>query len=89
MLVLSRKTDERILIDAGGIPILLTIVKIGTGVVRVGFEASDDVKFVREEVALADELAAGLAALGDPRIIIDDVPMPAGDADPGKHREAP
>jgi carbon storage regulator CsrA len=47
MLVLSRKVDERILI---GDDIVLTITKVGKKVVKVGIEAPDDIKILREEL---------------------------------------
>ncbi len=48
MLVLSRKTNEKIVIDGG---IVLTVVKIEGGQVRLGIEAPSDVKILREEIA--------------------------------------
>lgn len=47
MLVLSRKVGERILI---GEEIRVTIVRIGSGGVRVGIEAPADLNVVREEL---------------------------------------
>jgi len=47
MLVLSRKVNEKIVIDGG---IVVTIVKIEGGQVRVGIEAPDDIKVYREEI---------------------------------------
>ena len=51
MLVLSRKTGERILI---GENIAVTIVRISQGTVRIGIEAPRETSVVREEVALQD-----------------------------------
>jgi carbon storage regulator len=47
MLVLSRKLNEKIVIDGG---IVVTIVKIEGGQVRVGIEAPEHVKIRREEL---------------------------------------
>ncbi len=58
MLVLSRKSGERILI---GDKISVTIVKIGHGGVRIGIEAPPELAVVREE--LAEELKRAEQAL--------------------------
>ena len=50
MLVLSRKLNERIVIDGG---IVVTIVKIDRNQVRIGIEAPGDVSIFREEIAPA------------------------------------
>ena len=47
MLVLSRKTGERILI---GENISVTVVRIAPGVVRIGVDAPADLSIVREEL---------------------------------------
>ncbi len=47
MLVLSRKTSERILI---GDEIAITIVRIGPNSVRIGIEAPKSMNIVREEL---------------------------------------
>lgn len=47
MLVLSRKLNEKIIIDGG---IVITVVKIEGGQVRLGIEAPSDVKVYREEL---------------------------------------
>ena len=47
MLILSRKLGERIVIDDR---IVLTVVEIGRGKVRLGIEAPQDVKVMREEL---------------------------------------
>jgi carbon storage regulator len=47
MLVLSRKVNERIVIDGG---IVITVVKIEGGQVRIGIDAPNHVKVFREEI---------------------------------------
>ncbi|MBO5438383.1 MAG: carbon storage regulator [Thermoguttaceae bacterium] len=47
MLVLSRKTGDRILI---GDDIAVTIVRVAQGTVRIGIEAPSGVAIVREEI---------------------------------------
>ena len=47
MLVLSRKAGERIMI---GDNIVVTVVRTGRDNVRIGLEAPDDVKIIREEL---------------------------------------
>lgn len=47
MLVLSRKVNEKIVIDGG---IVITVVKVEGGQVRLGIEAPSDVKVYREEL---------------------------------------
>lgn len=47
MLVLSRKVNEKIVIDGG---IVVTVVKVEGGQVRLGIEAPSDVKVYREEL---------------------------------------
>ncbi len=48
MLVLSRKLNEKIVIDGG---IVVTVVKIDRNQVRLGIEAPDHVRVLREEIA--------------------------------------
>ncbi len=48
MLVLSRKLNEKIVIDGG---IVLTVVKIDRNQVRIGIEAPGHVSVFREEIA--------------------------------------
>jgi carbon storage regulator len=48
MLVLSRKLNEKIVIDGG---IVLTVVKIDRNQVRIGIEAPNHVQVFREEIA--------------------------------------
>jgi carbon storage regulator len=47
MLVLSRKLNEKIVIDGG---IVVTVVKIEGGQVRLGIEAPSHIKVFREEI---------------------------------------
>jgi carbon storage regulator len=47
MLVLSRKLNEKIVIDGG---IVISVVKIDRNQVRVGIEAPSDVRVYREEL---------------------------------------
>jgi carbon storage regulator len=62
MLVLSRKTGERILI---GDQIALTIVRIGPNTVRLGIDAPRDLNIVREELCLRDDAIAVLDSASD------------------------
>ncbi len=48
MLVLSRKLNEKIVIDGG---IVVTVVKIDRNQVRLGIEAPENVRIFREEIA--------------------------------------
>ena len=48
MLVLSRKLNEKIVIDGN---IVVTVVKIDRNQVRIGIEAPDHVRVFREEIA--------------------------------------
>ena len=58
MLVVSRKVGQRILI---GDDIVITVVKLGSGGVRIGVDAPSELAVVREELAeqlrKAEELA--------------------------------
>ena len=47
MLVLSRKVNEKIVIDGG---IVVTVVKIEGGQVRLGIEAPGHIKVFRQEI---------------------------------------
>jgi carbon storage regulator len=53
MLVLSRRVDQRIMIDGGRI--IITVVDIRNDKVRIGIDAPDDVVVNREEVQRAIE----------------------------------
>ena len=55
MLVLSRKLNEKIMIDGG---IVVTVVKIDRNQVRLGIEAPSHVRVFREEIAGARREAA-------------------------------
>jgi carbon storage regulator len=48
MLVLSRKLNEKIVIDGG---IVVTVVKIDRSQIRLGIEAPSHVRVFREEIA--------------------------------------
>jgi carbon storage regulator len=48
MLVLSRKLNEKIVIDGG---IVVTVVKIDRNQIRLGIEAPSNVRVFREEIA--------------------------------------
>ena len=47
MLVLSRKTNEKIVIDGN---IIVTVVKIDRNQVRIGIEAPNNVRIFRDEI---------------------------------------
>jgi carbon storage regulator len=49
MLVVSRKVGERVLI---GDQITVTVIKVGSGGVRIGIQAPKEMAVVREELAL-------------------------------------
>jgi carbon storage regulator len=48
MLVLSRKLNEKIVIDGG---IVVTVVKIDRNQIRLGIEAPSQIRVLREEIA--------------------------------------
>lgn len=51
MLVLSRKRDEKILLQVGGKEMVeLTVVRIDANKVRLGIQASNDVTILRKEL---------------------------------------
>jgi carbon storage regulator len=54
MLVLSRKLNEKIVIDGG---IVVTVVKIDRNQIRLGIEAPVHVRVFREEIASAKNRA--------------------------------
>ncbi len=63
MLVLSRKQNEKIVIDGG---IVITVVKIDRNQVRIGIQAPEQIAVFREEIApgakaspTADAVAVG------------------------------
>ena len=59
MLVLSRKTGERILI---GDNVTVTIVRIGPNNVRIGIDAPREMNIVREELLCSDARSMAAAA---------------------------
>ena len=62
MLVLSRKLDEKIVIDGG---IVITVVKIDRNQVRIGIEAPGHVQVFREEIApVRKQNGANVVAVG-------------------------
>ncbi len=63
MLVLSRKSGERILI---GDEIAITIVRIGPNTVRLGIDAPKNMNIVREELCITNE---GEEPTAGPRVI--------------------
>ena len=54
MLVLSRRTNQKIVLNTTDGPIKLTVVRIGGGQVRLGIEAPAEVHVVRSELIEAD-----------------------------------
>jgi carbon storage regulator len=67
MLVLSRKTKERILI---GDTITLTVVRIGPNNVRIGIEAPLELNIVREEIAERFQTPATPPPVPEPQPIV-------------------
>jgi carbon storage regulator len=49
VLVLTRKQQEKVVIELGGRTILVCVVAVGAGKVRLGIAAPDDVAVHREE----------------------------------------
>jgi carbon storage regulator len=60
MLVLSRKLNEKIVIDGG---IVVTVVKIDRNQVRIGIEAPSHVRVFREEISGASRRAPSEQAM--------------------------
>ena len=54
MLVLTRREGERVLI---GDNIIIEINEISKGQVRIAFDAPEDIKILREEIAGRDKVA--------------------------------
>lgn len=63
LLVVSRKVGERILI---GEQITITVVKVGSGGVRIGVEAPKEMPVVREELAEQIRKEQGVALRATP-----------------------
>ena len=63
MLVLSRRLNEKLVLPSLGITIQVVAVK--PGLVRIGLEAPDEVKILREEV-LQHEPGTGATPPGHP-----------------------
>jgi carbon storage regulator len=61
MLVLSRKLNEKIVIDGG---IVVTVVKIDRNQIRLGIEAPSQVRVLREEIAGTTGRASSNEAVG-------------------------
>jgi carbon storage regulator len=61
MLVLSRKLNEKIVIDGG---IVVSVVKIDRNQIRLGIEAPHNVRVFREEIAGNSRRAAADEAVG-------------------------
>ena len=66
MLVLSRKLNEKIVIDGG---IVVTVVKIDRNQVRLGIEAPGNVRIFREEIAAAPTAHEAAGATGRSRCL--------------------
>ncbi len=66
MLVLSRKTGERIRI---GDNVTVTIVRIGPNNVRLGIEAPRNLNIVREELCPHEPLASDPRKSADPAVV--------------------
>ncbi len=61
MLVLSRKLNERIVVGGS---VVVTVVRISGDKVRLGIEAPDDVRVIRDEIAEQDGEAATAGRIG-------------------------
>lgn len=61
MLVLSRKKNQRIMLDGG---IVITVIRSQRGKVRLGIVAPKEVRILREE--LIDRQSSGTAQLPQP-----------------------
>lgn len=61
MLVLSRKLNERIVVGGS---VVVTVVRISGDKVRLGIDAPDDVRVIRDEVADQDAEAATAGRIG-------------------------
>ena len=63
MLVLSRKPGEKVVIGNG---ITLTVVEVEGNRVRLGFDAPDQVRILRAEIACGQDGPAGDDGLAEP-----------------------
>jgi len=61
MLVLSRKLNERIVVGGS---VVVTVVRISGDKVRLGIEAPDDVRVIRDEIADQDGEPATIGRIG-------------------------
>lgn len=50
MLILGRRTDERVVVAGGGVEVVVTVVEIRPGMVRLGFDAPPEVTILRDEL---------------------------------------
>lgn len=64
MLVVSRKPEEAVLIDAPGGAIVVRVVEIEYGKVRLGFSAARTTPIFREEIASPELVKAARAVEG-------------------------
>ena len=64
MLVLSRRKDDGVTIDVGGERVRVVVVGIDKqrGEVRLGFEAPDGVRILRDELLAVEQGEVGRAA---------------------------
>lgn len=60
MLCLSRRVGERIFVGEGENAVVITVVRAGHGMVRIGVEARRRVQVVREELLSPEEVARHL-----------------------------
>lgn len=74
MLILTRKINESVLISGG---IRITVVKIESGIVKLGIEAPPDVKILREELNETPDPKKHKGVEGS-RKVLSNVPLPPG-----------
>ena len=88
MLVLTRKLQERIHI---GENITITVVRIKGNTVRVGIEAPGDVRVIRGEVAVRDEIevAGDIPGSGETQTTPPPATQPGGESCREPGREPP
>lgn len=68
MLVLSRKKEERIVIEINGQLIVLQVVGLNPGTARLGIDAPQNAQIYREEI-MPDELRPQLARIKQPTVV--------------------